>query len=82
MRIQGEGLGSRGLASSLAVREGRLCSLSVRGLSLSATIGLGELLSAIAMGASRYGSPCSGAATCPGLGHIHGMCKCQRNIAL
>lgn len=47
MRIRGEGLGSRGLASGLAVLEGRLVSLSLLGLSLSSGTGLGELLAAL-----------------------------------
>lgn len=47
MRIKGEGLGSRGLASGLAVLEGRLRSLSLLGLSLTSGTGLGELLAAL-----------------------------------
>lgn len=47
MRIKGEGLGSRGLASGLAVLEGRLHTISLQGLSLTSGTGLGELLAAL-----------------------------------
>ena len=55
MRIKGDGLGSRGLASGPAVQEGRLVSVSLLGLGLSSGTGLGELLAAL----SRASTGCA-----------------------
>ena len=75
MRIEGPGLGLHGLAGGMAVQEGRLRVLGLRGLNVAsrgahraglgsqlAGSALGELLAALA--AARYDCSCAESTTC------------------